>query len=172
MNQSDREIELSQGMIALVNDDDYGRINSSKWCVARGRQGRLVAMRTDRNDEQQRTVLMHREIIGENLIPKGFVIDHINGNPLDNRRQNLRICKRGQNTKNCKKYTNNTTGFMGVHYNIRLNKWTAKIQSNGISYWLGTFVSPMEAAMAYDEAASDLHNEFATLNFPNEPKEP
>lgn len=165
MNPNVREVELSQGMVALVDLNDYKYLNSFSWCAANTRNDRFVAMRTDRSGEKQRSILMHRAIIGEEKISKGEVIDHVNGNPLDNRRENLRICKIGLNMKNCKKYKNNKTGFMGVYYYKRLGKWTASIQSDGKRHHLGTFDNPEDAAIAYDERAIKLHGEFATLNF-------
>ena len=172
MFQNVREVELSQGMVALVDPDDYEYLISFSWCAANNRNDRFVAMRTDRNGEKQRSILMHRAIIGEENISKGEVIDHVNGNPLDNRRENLRICKRGLNMKNCKKYKNNKTGFIGVFYYKRLGKWTASIQSDGERHHLGTFDNPEDAAISYDEAAKKIHGEFATLNFTNEPERP
>ena len=72
--------------------------------------------------------------------------------------------------KNCKKYKNNKTGFMGVTYNRSQGKWNAYINSDGERCWLGTFEDPEDAAISYDEAAKKLHGEFATLNFPNDPR--
>lgn len=163
MNPNVREIELTRGKIALVSAEDYERLSAVKWYAMKdSRSGTFTAARGGGG----RFILMHRLIIGD--IPEGLEIDHINGDSLDNRRENLRICKHSQNRKNNKKYETNTSGFMGVHFRTERQKWVAMIYADGKRQYLGHYDTPEEAAVAYDEAALRLHGEFATLNFQSE----
>jgi len=106
---------------------------------------------------------MHRLILNP---PAGITIDHINGNGLDNRRENLRLAGRGQNQCNRGKQSNNTSGFKGVTWHKNLNKWEAGISISGKRYHVGFYKTPEAAARAYDDAAKKYHGEFARLNFP------
>jgi hypothetical protein len=95
----------------------------------------------------------------------GEIVDHINGNCLDNRRENLRICTDAQNQCNRGMTARNTVGFKGVTYRKDRNKYAAQIQKGYKNHHLGTFDSPTDAAHAYDKAAKELHGEFARTNF-------
>lgn len=102
--------------------------------------------------------------------PKGMVVDHINGNRLDNRKKNLRICTQNQNTKNRVKSPRNKSGFKGVHFfksKYPLQKpWVAEIVVDRKRISLGYFKTKEEAARAYDIAAEKHFGEFAKFNFP------
>ncbi len=168
MNLNVREIELTQGKIALVDAEDYDRLNAVKWQASTNGNKKSIyyAARTDTSGPKRRKIFMHREIIGN--IADGFEVDHINGDRLDNRRENLRVCTHAQNKRNNKKNINNTSGFTGVSFHKALQKWGAKVVLDGKTHWLGGYDTPEEAAIAYDDAALRLHGEFATLNFPKE----
>jgi hypothetical protein len=112
-------------------------------------------------DGSHRHEFLHRAVLS---VPVGHVIDHINGNTLDNRRCNLRVCTPGENAKNRGPYKNNTTRFKGVCYVARLGKFRASIGCDGIKHRLGWFDTAEAAAAAYNKAALDLHGEFARLN--------
>ena len=94
------------------------------------------------------------------------IVDHINQDPLDNRRQNLRLATRSQNAANLGPYANNTSGYKGVDFNR--GKWRARITQDGVRYFLGTFDTAEDAARAYDQKALELFGEFASLNFSEE----
>ena len=89
-------------------------------------------------------------------------VDHINGNPLDNRRINLRVCPHAKNMLNRRMHKNNTSGFKGVTQ-VGPNRWAANIALEGHFYYLGVFDSPEKAHQAYCEAAAWLHGEFANF---------
>lgn len=97
----------------------------------------------------------HRIVIGAK---QGEFVDHINGNPLDNRRENLRICTHAQNMKNRKISAKNTSGFKGVYADR--NRWRSEIRCDGKKYALGTFSTPDLAHDAYVRASEQLHKEF------------
>ncbi len=104
-------------------------------------------------------VIMER-ITGE-PIPAGMVVDHINGDTFDNRRENLRLCTRAENNRNAKIRSNNTSGFKGVSYNKKMKRYGAAIRVNGRQRTIGFFDTPEDAHAAYVNAARDLHGEFA-----------
>ena len=99
--------------------------------------------------------LLHRVIMG--VEDRWSLVDHINGNPLDNRRENLRVCSQQENSCNRGKNSNNKSGYKGVSWNKQCEKWRAAINGKHI----GIFDTPEEAHQAYCEAARELHNEFA-----------
>ena len=96
--------------------------------------------------------------------PKGLVCDHINGDGTNNTKENLRRCTRAENGRNAKRNINNKSGYKGVSYNTRLDKWVAQIAIDGRAIYLGSFNTPEEAARTYDEAAIEHHGEFARTN--------
>lgn len=106
-------------------------------------------------------VLMHREIMNP---PKGMVVDHINGNGLDNRRCNLRICTPAENVRNRRKVACGRSRFIGVF--PRRDKWHAVVTHQRKTHFVGSFDDEVEAAKARDRLALELHGPFARLNFP------
>jgi hypothetical protein len=125
----------------------------------------FYAHQTVRIDGRKTTVSMHREILG--LGPGQPEVDHRNGNGLDNRRGNLRLATVQQNRFNCTRLKRNgSSEYRGVSWNKDARKWMAFIQKDRRNKWLGSFLSEVDAALAYDEAAKALFSEFAALNFP------
>lgn len=90
-------------------------------------------------------------------------IDHINGDRADNRLCNLREATNAENLRNCAAYANNTSGYKGVTWDKRANKWKGQIMVGGKSRHLGYFASPEEAHAAYCKAAEELFGEFANF---------
>lgn len=121
-------------------------------------------MRKEKINNKWRTFRMHRQILGLKH-GDGLKCDHINGNGLDNRNSNLRLATNSQNQHNARKQLNNRSGYMGVSWDRRTERWLVQIQADNVQRHLGRFDDPVEAACAYDDAARKLHGEFATLNF-------
>jgi len=154
-------IPLTQGKFAIVDDDMYEYLNQWKWCLRKKSERSFYAGRNDWENKKNHIVTMQQLIMNP---PKGMVIDHINGNGLDNRRCNLRICTREQNLKNQKRHKNNKCGYKGVHWVPLLKKWRAGIYSDGKDIYIGVYASLEDAAKAYNKAAIKYHGEFARLN--------
>jgi hypothetical protein len=146
-------IPLNHGKFALVDDVDFDFLNERKWYAMRSASGKHYAM--DSNG-----VLMHRYILSPGVQQE---VDHINGNPLDNRRKNMRTCTRAENMRNRPVRKNNKSGFKGVYK--RGSRFRAYIGYDGKIKQIGTFDSAEEAAIARDKASLCYHGEFANLNF-------
>jgi hypothetical protein len=153
-----KEIKLTRGKVALVDDDDYERISKHKWCY----DGHKYAIRSERKGGKKINIFMHCEILGH---PDGMETDHINCNKLDDRKSNLRICTNSQQRQNCPIRKDNTSGFKGVSFNKDVRKWEAYINCNRVRTRLGFHDSPEEAAYAYDNMARKLFGEFARPNY-------
>jgi HNH endonuclease len=160
-NDAIRYIALTQGRYAIVDAADYEWLNQWKWCAARS--GNLwYAYRKHHG----KTVRMHQLIMNP---PKGMVVDHINGNGLDDRRDNLRICTRRQNAWNHgrRKADNASSEFLGVYRRKEdPDKCYVRVTRDGQATNLGPFDTEIQAAQARDQKACELHGEFAYLNFP------
>lgn len=146
-----KEINLTQGRFALVDDEDFELLNKWKWHYSSRYARRNMFL-------QKRP--MHYEILEKRA---GYVVDHINGNTLDNRRENLRYCLQSENIKNTKVRKDNTSGYKGVRFEH--GKYRAVIHANNQKMHLGMFDTPEDAARAYDKAAKRHHGEYARTNF-------
>jgi hypothetical protein len=114
-----------------------------------------------RQDGKKGIELLHRRILGA---PQEMLCDHINGNTLDCRRCNLRLCNKAQNQENKGKLINNTSGYKGIYWHTIGKKWCVSIMVNGKKKHIGLFKTKELAALAYNEAAIKYHGEFARLN--------
>jgi hypothetical protein len=159
------EIPLTQGQVALVDADDFPRVNALRWYAKWSNGKTFYACRKERVDGKQRLVLLHRFIMGE---PEGMHIDHWNGVTLDCRKKNLRVATAADNCRNRGRQANNTTGFKGVSLMKETGVFRADIELHGRQRYLGLFKASEEAAKAYDRAARRYFGEFARLNFPEE----
>lgn len=143
-----RTISLSQGMVAIVDDEDYSELITHKWFAIKQGSGIWYAARNSPWVKgKHRLIRMHREIIGT---PNGMDTDHINGNGLDNRRENLRVVTHRVNTQN--RHQNKSSKYPGVVKDCQSGKWIAQIRVNGIRRYLGRFETEEVAANAYVSA--------------------
>lgn len=151
---------------AQIDIEDYNWLNSYKWyCSPNG-----YAICRITSDGWAKNIPMHRMIMQD---PKGIMVDHIDGNGLNNRRENLRLATAVENGRNKRISVNHSkrkSNYKGVHYFKRDNKWKAAIWTGGQRriggkcIHLGFFWTEKEAAIAYNEAATKYHGEFANLN--------
>lgn len=152
-----RTINLTQGKVALVDDEDFEALNQQKW-YAHKMGNTFYAERNIPVVGKQTTLRMHWEIMN------GKSIDHIDHDGLNNQRTNLRFCSQSENCMNTRKCENTTSIYKGVCWNKRAGKWQVYIMINGKRIHLGYFDSETEAAKAYNEKAIELFIEFANLN--------
>jgi len=156
-----KTIQLTQGLVALVDDADYDRVSTHRWYALKSGNGVFYALRTTLLDDKKTPLLMHRFILG--ATDPSMKVDHKNHNGLDNQRENLRLCTQTQNHGNRRK-TQGSSKYKGV--TKRGSKWEAAIKHNGKSKYLGVFISEVDAARVYDAAARNHFGEFALCNFP------
>lgn len=148
------------GKYAIVDDDDYEKINSTRWnCNSFGYAVRVQRTKQDYNKKE--VLIMHRLIM---KAEKGELIDHINGNKLDNRKENLRFADKSKNAMNMHRVYGKIP-YKGVYFDKSKNLYTVRIVIDGKHTHIGRYKTPEEAAKAYDEAALKYYGEFANLNF-------
>jgi hypothetical protein len=160
-------VPLNHGYSALIDEADAARVLALRWRVFRNRpDGKLYARRTQRDASGKKTTLyLHRFIMGA---PDDLQVDHANNDGLDNRRTNLRLATCSQNRCNTGLTRQNTTGYKGIYFDARLNKFEARIKANGRRVFIGLFDDAVAAAKRYDDYARELHGQFARLNFPQQ----
>ena len=155
------EIPLTQGQVALIDDENYKLVSQYKWHAHWNKDTKSYYAATNVKKEGGRTLLlMHRLIMNAQ---KGEQVDHINHDTIDNRKENLRLCTNSQNQHNKGKRIDNTSGLKGVSRYKPSGKWQARIQLNGKQIHLGRFLTPEEAYEAYCKAALELHGEFSKV---------
>lgn len=153
-----KKIKLTQGKYALVDDEDYEELNKYKWC-ANNKKCTYYALRNvyDKETKNTRTLFMHRIILNTK---KGEIVDHIDGNGLNNQRNNIRICTYSENNINRRVPITNKSGFKGVYWNKKSRKWVVQIKKNGIRKFIGYFAEIEKAKDAYKKEATILHDLF------------
>ncbi len=158
-----KEVQLTRGKVALVDDEDFESVSRFCWRFD-GRGYAITSKFLGRigGKQQMAGMSLHRLIMRP---PKGLDVDHINHDGLDCRRVNMRVCTRSQNHQNRAK-TRGTSKFKGVSWHK--GAWRATIVLDHKQINLGLFDNEAEAGMAYDAKARELFGEFAHLNFPEE----
>lgn len=160
-----KKIPLPNGQFALVDDEDYDMLMKFKWSVTKPGHRRTVYARTNVKgaDGKYFTESMHRMVLGLKKYD-GKVVDHINGNGLDNRKSNLRVCEVRNNAANVKTPRNNTSGYKGVHFRKDRSVWIAEIRVNWKLHTVAYTRCKHFAARKYNEKALEYFGEFAWLN--------
>jgi hypothetical protein len=163
-----RYIALTQGQVAVVDNEDYERLNKHSWSASPARNSTSIvpifyAVRTtwipDPNNplrQKMGTLMMHRSVLN---YFGSLEVDHIFGKTLDNRKSQLRIATHVQNSWNTGLQKNNSTGYRGV-YVTRDGRYSARITFNGVEYYLGVFNTAEEASAAYETKARELRGEY------------
>lgn len=156
-----KEISLSKGHVAIVDDEDFERLSKHKWYADVKTSDQIYA-KTSRFLGADRKVYLHRLVAG--ATHRHEYVDHIDGNTLNNQKQNLRICTNAQNISNGKSHKGSISRFKGVTFCKEKRKWASAIGVNYKTIHLGRFENETDAALAYNEGAKKYHGEFARLN--------
>lgn len=157
-----RTIALSGGHVLIVDEADYPLAASRVWHPQQGKAGSHYAAVTRTVNGRQVKCYLHREIVGAS---RGQRVDHVNGNGLDNRRENLRLCSNADNMRNMRvSQARGSSRFKGVSWFVRHELWRAYIVVDYKQIHLGYFKSEHEAAEAYNAAARERFGKFARLN--------
>lgn len=154
-------IPLTQGKFAIVDNEDFERLNQYKWHIYR-KAGKFLRGACRFDNKTKTAILMHREIM---KAPPNMQVDHINHNVFDNRKTNLRLCTNSQNAQNQRPKIGYSSKYKGVAWYKRRKKWRALIEHNHHSIFLGLFDNEIAAAKAYDKKAKELFGKFAYTNF-------
>lgn len=153
-----KKIPLTQGKVALVDDADYPKVAKYKWFLRKEKYTGYAARSYKKPDGRVGVIRMHRLILDA---PSHLDVDHINGNGLDNRRCNIRLCTRQENVWNTRARHGKTSRYKGVCWDKASKKWKAQINIDGKKHSIGRFTKEKEAAKAYQKKAKEAFGEFA-----------
>lgn len=158
-----KEIQLTRNKVTIIDDEDYLRVNSLKWYAqyALSTKSFYAARRGSKNEFGKRPILYLARYIMN--CPVGYLVDHINRNTLDNRKENLRICTLRENIINSSAIIK-TSKYKGVAYDKGINKWRVRCNYNGKQITIGYTKDEVEAAVLYDNNIKKYYGEFAVLN--------
>lgn len=158
-----KKIPLTQGYVAVVDDEDFVSLSRFRWRVHFSRKGTYAARSLLASEGKKTTRLMHRELMRARW---GKTVDHVDGDGLNNCRSNLRVCSMRRNLANRGKYGNaRTSCYIGVSWEAKRRRWVARLGNR----YLGAFRSEEEAAGVRDRAAHRARGRFARLNYPLAP---
>jgi hypothetical protein len=147
-----KTINLTRGFVTIVDDEDHEALARFRW-YASGKPPYIYAQRDERRDGLRRAIMMHRVIASA---PPRLVVDHLNGDGLDNRRANLRVCSQSHNIGNARPdRRNNKTGFKGVSWRPDKRKYAAQIAVRRKTRHLGFFDTAEDASAAYQRASRE-----------------
>lgn len=156
-------IKVGQSIFAMVDDEDFPLLNSYSWfCENHGRTIRAYRRKRVRDASNlPKKIFMHRSILNAQ---RGQLVDHVDGHALNNQRENLRFCTHSQNSVNAPSRKGSKSKYLGVSWDKPNQKWRAQIQRDRKNRHIGLYESEVEAALAYNVAASFAFREFARLN--------
>lgn len=153
-----RKINLTgkngEGKCALVDDDDFEKMNAHKWYLNCKGYAARTTHTSRRHGRVDKTVFMHREI---NKTKDGMFTDHINRNKLDNRKENLRAATNTQNQLNKGLQKNNVSGIIGVSWHKQNRSWWVRINVKNVQYSCGCYKLLKEAALARKQAENKYY---------------
>lgn len=154
-----REIPLTRGMVAIVDEADFPMLSQLTWRALNAGNAFYAAT------GKKKTCLMHRLLL---CPPEGVEVDHVNGNTLDCRRTNIRLASRSGNGANRPKPAGRNGGPTSMFKGVSRSRtaWVASICVEKQQIRLGSFQSEVQAALAYDAAAREHFGSFARPNFP------
>lgn len=153
-----KEIPMGGGLLALVDDCDWDQVKMHRWFLYKGKTTHYAGTKRNKGN-----IYLHRFVLG---LDGKDLIDHKDGNGLNCCRDNLRVCDNSQNA--CNSVPRNGKKFKGTTFDKRRSIYNASITKNYKNYYLGSFKEEIDAARAYDNAAREMHGEFARLNFPGQ----
>ncbi|WP_320533628.1 HNH endonuclease [Robbsia andropogonis] len=156
------EVSMARGVIALIDEEDSALVFSRRWYASNWGYAKTSIVD---GDGKKTETSMHRFILGLKN-GDGKEVDHINGNRLDNRRINLRICSHAENIRNRGALRTNNSGYKGVYWVSARKKWRSSLWFDGKFFHVGYFTSPQSAYEAYCIKAKELHGDFANLGVP------
>lgn len=158
-----KELILSQGYVALVDDEDFERLNQYKWTASKC-GNKVYAVRNQKvGKNKYKRILLHREIMGVSNKQRNICVDHINGDTMNYAKHNLRVCTRRENVLN-QESNRGKSKYKGVSWCKQTNKWRAQIQYDGKHICCGRYTVEKDAAIAYNVKAKELFGDFAKLN--------
>jgi len=156
------KILLSKGFIASLDEEDLCKIDKYRWHLHKSSNTNYAAAGSITPEGKKVTLMLHRLIMNA---PDNLDVDHIDGNGLNNTKTNLRLATRSQNNMN-RVGKSKTSPYKGVCWDKSKQRYMAQIAINNSNKYIGRFTTAIEAALAYDKKAIELHGEFAKLNFP------
>lgn len=148
-----KKIKLTQDKYAVVDNADFDYLNQWKWSLLQGKYAH-------RNAGKKGHIRMHRLIMDA---PNDMSVDHINGDGLDNRRSNLRICSHRENLKNMRISRSNRSGYKDIYWDSTRQKFAVQIMSDGKKYYGGRYDAIGEAIQSRNKLILELHKEFANV---------
>jgi hypothetical protein len=168
--KSMKEIQLSQGKVALVDDEDFESLNAFKWSALRCKDTFYAVRYVGTTDGRRVGELMHRVVLSRKIgrpLAKCEEADHEHGDGFDNRRENLRLATHAQNMRNCRRHSENPSSrFLGVWLEASTRKWRAGIRILGKSIHIGIYATEMAAALGRESYIVAHPELMARSNFP------
>jgi len=162
-----KEIKLTQGKVTMVNDEDFEYLNQWKWCATKKSNSYYATTRSKKTlkFKDKNMILIHQIILERMLGHKNFeMVDHIDGDGLNNQRSNLRPATYQENNMNRLKGENKSSVYKGVYKHSKCSGYISQIILNRYNIYLGYFNTEEEAAEAYNKKAIELFGEYAKLN--------